>query len=233
MNQRNFQQKTPGIRQVTAEEVAKAQGLSVEELQRTQVINLKAVEETVRFEKLTSKKPAIIVGVLGILLILFGTSFQIVTTAKANANKKIEQRKAAEEQLEKRKTTLECQLIKANNPDGTDTTYTITYEFLDDKLSAFTKVFQMVPTADSPVGIATIQAYIMSYKSFMNPTDGYQISVIPIDNTLKVTVQVDYHKLDLTKLNLIQATHFSTKVDYSLNTTSEKIMQDMASQLFK
>ena len=232
MNQRNFQQNNPSIRQITAEEVAKAQGISVAELQKTQVLNLKEVEAAVRFEKITSKKPAIFVAVLGILSILFGTSFQIVTTVKANTNRKIEQRRIAEEKIEQKKTHLECQQIKNHNADGTDTTYTITYDFLDNELVSFVKEYEMVPTANSPAGVATIQGYVMSYQGLINPTEGYDIQVVPTNNTLKVTVKVDYDKLDLTKLSPKQAQHFSTKVDYSLDTSLEKVKEDMLSKTF-
>lgn len=232
MNQRNFQQNKPSIRQITAEEAAKAQGIPVAELQRTQVLNLKEVEAAVRFEKITSKKPAIFVAILGILSILFGTSFQIVTTVKANDNKKIEQRRIAEQKLEQKKSHLECQQVKNHNSDGTDTTYTITYDFLDNELVSFIKEYQMVPTANSPVGVATIQSYIMSYQSLINPTEGYDIQVLPANNTLTVTVKVDYDKLDLTKLSPNQAQHFSTKIDYPLDTSLEKVKEDMLSKTF-
>ena len=88
MNQNNYQ----GIRQVTPEEIAQAQGIPLthEELQKTQVLNLKEFSETVRFEKLTSKKPAIILAVIGALLITFGTTFQIAESLSKKAQPVIE-----------------------------------------------------------------------------------------------------------------------------------------------
>ena len=41
-----------------------------------------------------------------------------------------------------------------------------------------------------------------------------------------------YTKLDLTKLSPKQAQHFSTKVDYSLDTSLEKVKEDMLSKTF-
>ena len=51
--------------------------MTPEELQRTQVINLKDVEEVVRIEKRTSKKPAIIVAIIGLALVMGGAGTQI------------------------------------------------------------------------------------------------------------------------------------------------------------
>ena len=49
------------------------QQLSEEELQRTQVLNFDDFKTTTRIEKAGSKKPAIIVAIIGLLSILIGT----------------------------------------------------------------------------------------------------------------------------------------------------------------
>ena len=55
MNQNN-----QNVRQITPEEIAQAEGLpkpmTPEELQKTQILNLNELENTIRFEKITSKK---------------------------------------------------------------------------------------------------------------------------------------------------------------------------------
>ena len=234
MNQNNIQR----IRQVTPEEIAQARGtkLTQEELQKTHVLNLQEVKEAVRYEKMTSKKPAILVAVLGFLLITFGTSFQIANSLSAkNMNNKIEQRSTENKEAifpqEDVKTSyLSCKLYTPNNPDGTDTTFSILYTFLDDKLSSFTKTFHVVVTTGSTNGNDTVQRYLKNYQAFLNQLDGYQISVNPINNGLIVTVNVNYNLLDVTLLPEKQQTHFSTKVDYAIDTPYEKIKQDMASQ---
>ena len=43
--------------------------MTQEELQKTQVLNLKDVEEAARFERITSKKPAIIVATIGLVTV--------------------------------------------------------------------------------------------------------------------------------------------------------------------
>ena len=60
------------------------QQMTQEELQRTQVLNLQEVEKVAKFEKRTSKKPALFVAFLGILSITFGTTFGITEMLSAN-----------------------------------------------------------------------------------------------------------------------------------------------------
>ena len=233
----NRQQQTPNptIRQITPEEVAKAQGITVEEFQKTQVLNLKELEEAVRIEKLTSKKPAIIVGVCGLFLIMIGLSFQLVTTLQSKSANKVSSRRIMPEdriQEEMIKTTLQCQKLDLNNPDGTNKTFTINYSFEDDKLVGFTKNFHVQIIPDNPNGPVRVQNYLNAYKDYMNPIPGYAISVQPLNDGLEVNVEVNYNQLDLTKLNLQQQQHFSTKVDYPLDTAKEKIEQDMVNDSY-
>ena len=232
MNQNNFQR----IRQVTPREVAQAQGipLTQEELQKTHVLNLQEVKEAVRFEKMTSKKPAMFVAIIGFLLITFGTTFQVSKTLSANkANQnKIEQRNVVKEEPvvpeEEEIKSLRCTTQAVQNPDGTDTALTVLYNFTDDKLVGFTKSFHVSVTPGSPIGSTTVQQYLKSYQSYLNQREGYQISVNPVDNGLITTVIVDYNLLDLTTVPEIQQTHFSTKIDYAIDTPYETIKQDMA-----
>ena len=54
----------------------------IEELQRTQVLNLKDVEETVKYEKSISKKPAMIIAIIGAIFLTLGSTLQIAKTMK-------------------------------------------------------------------------------------------------------------------------------------------------------
>ena len=231
MNQNNFQ---GNVRQITPEEIerASAKPMSHEELQKTQVLNLQEVEKVARFEKMTSKKPAIIVAIIGALFLTFGTTFQIASSLSAKKDSNIEHRKIQENLIQKPKETikipsLKCVQKEVNLPDGTDTTFTVTYDFDEEGLIRFQKVFEINPTPGSPLGATTIQSYINAYKSFMNITDGYQIVVVPNMTGLVVTVDVDYDKLDLTLVSPIQATHKSTSIDFPMGTSKENLAQTM------
>lgn len=235
MNQNNIQR----IRQVTPQEVAQARGIKLtqEELQKTHVLNLQEVKEAVRYEKMTSKKPAIFVAIVGALLIAFGTSFQVAKTMSSNANNKIEQRNTAKSEetpitKEVKSTSLTCQLLSPNNEDGTDTTFSIIYNFKNDKLINFTKTFNVTITPGSTIGSTTIQSYLKAYQAFLNQLSGYQISVNPTDNGFITIVNVNYSLLNIQQLPEVQQTHFSTKVDYAMDTSYTQISQDMLNNGF-
>ena len=95
MNQSNNQERQ-NVRMITPEQVSsqtQKEFMSQEELQRTQVLNLKDVQETVKYEKLHSKKPAIIVAIIGIVCLSIGSSFafiQSMSARKAAKDAKIE-----------------------------------------------------------------------------------------------------------------------------------------------
>lgn len=211
----------------------KSHGGKLTDLQKTQVLNLQRFEEVARFEKRTSKKPAAIVALFGILFIAFGFSFQIKQTLDSR-KPKVEKRDISKEVVvpEKKETALKCMKSMLGNTDGTDLVYTIDYHFLDEKLSAFSKVLTIMITANSPVGEVTVQNYLRDYQPFLNPTDGYQISVEPIQKGLITTVNVDFEKLDLLKLNPKQQEHFSTKIDFPIDTDLTTIQQAMLKESF-
>ena len=208
--------------------------MTTEELEKTHVLNLSSFQETVRFEKMTSKKPALIIAIIGFVAILTGTVFQVAQNlaVKHEEEKRIEQRR-----LEKKKvptvTTeyMNCKYYVPNNPNGTDYLMEINYGFSNQKLTEFTKKFTVVATPNNPIGPSTIDAYLNDYKLFMNPIDGYQISVTPTTNTGFITVvKVDYNLLDLTLLSPRQKDHFSTSVDYTKNSTQKEIKENMLKQ---
>ena len=242
VQQQQLTQAPPaGPRQISPEEVLQVQNpkqyqqqqqqqMTQQELQRTQVLNIDELEKTVRFEKISSKKPAIIVAAIGILFLTFGTTFQVASNLKGSS--KVEKRDIAEEVVEKNDvkpatTNLNCNIAATNQADGTDTVYSILYTFEDNKLVGFKKVYTITPTPGNPLGAATVQNYIIGYQPFLNPIDGYQISVIPTGEGLVVTVEVDYTKLDLTLLNPTQQNHFTTKLDYPLDHPKDTIYTEM------
>ena len=217
MNQN--QQNVSRIRQMSSKEAAKAQGISVAELQKTQVLNLKAVEDAVRFEKLTSKKPAIVLGIVGIMLILFGTTFQIVDTVQSRPKNVIEKRTTVVDEIDK---TQKLQCKQSSKSDGFTKDFTIVYTFEDDKLIGFTKTLQLVFTDTSKM-----QNLFTGFQSYANSSDGYSVKVEKTESEIKFVVEVDYDTLDLTKLNPKQQEYYATKIDYALDTFYNRIKTDM------
>ena len=206
----------------------------IEELQRTQVLNLKDVEETVRFEKSISKKPAMIIAIIGAIFLTLGSTLQIAKTMKKSVEPKVEKRVISKEKQTVAPVILECQSIQMNNPDGTNITYTINYTFNNYKLTSFTKKYSIAAIEGNQVGFQTIQQYIVGYQNFMNPVNGYTISVTPNEtqSVLTAVVSADLEKIDMTTFPEMQNNHISTSIDYQKDTAFLTIQSDMSSKGF-
>ena len=146
------------VRQISDEEIRKE--LTKEQLQQTQVLNFQEVQKTIHFEKVTSKKPAILIAVIGLISILFGGSLQIATSLNAKPQN-VQKREVKQNVIEK---NLSCIKTTLDNPDGTNTIYSITYKFEDDRWVGFTKLYNISATAGKEVGKKSIEKYIDEYK---------------------------------------------------------------------
>lgn len=209
------------VRQVSDEEIKKE--LTKEQLQQTQVLNFQEVQTAIHFEKVTSKKPAIFIAIIGLISILFGGSLQIATSL--NATPKNIQKREVKSNIEVKK--LNCIKTTLDNPDGTNVIYNIAYKFEDDRLVEVTKLYNVSATAGKEEGKTSIEKYSSEYKNLLNETPGYNISISSTSNTtLVIKVIIDYKKLDLTKLNAIQQTKDFTKIDYNKNTSYKTIKSD-------
>ena len=205
------------------------QQLSQEELQKTQVLNLQDFEETARYEKMTSKKPAIIVALIGVLSIFFGTTFGVVQTLNSSPTKK------DTSTIEKRETTpqadtITCTLNQAGLADGTDQAYSVIYTFSDNKLTKFTRTTTIMPTAGNANGPAAITSYKQAFVPYLISLNGYQVILTPSGEGIVATTSVDYSKLDLSTFPEAQQATPYTKVDYAAGTDKTSLQSDMFSQ---
>lgn len=210
------------------------QQMSQEELLKTQVLNLKDVEEAVRFEKRTSKKPAIVVASFGIFAILLGTSFPVLQsmTAKKDPAENIEH-KVEKKKVLNTESDLNCTYTALNNPDGTDTILNIKLTFINEKLTQVAKVYTINPTVGNPLGTNSVQSYINGYQPFLAHTiTGYQMSVTPVGEGLMVTSNVDLTTFDPVSLPELHKSNLATNVEYSINTDKTAIYNDLASKNF-
>lgn len=203
------------------------QQLSQEELQKTQVLNLQDFEETARYEKMTSKKPAIIVALIGVLSIFFGTTFGVVQT--------LNRAPKDTSTIEKRETTpqddtITCTLNQAGLADGTDQAYSVIYTFSDNKLTKFTRTTTIMPTAGNVNGPVAITNYKQAFVPYLISLNGYQVTLIPSGEGIVATTSVDYSKLDLSTFPEAQQATPYTKVDYAAGTDKTSLQSDMFSQ---
>jgi len=206
--------------------------MTQEELQKTQVLNLKDVEEVARIEKRTSKKPAIIVAAIGIFSILIGSTIPFTQSLTA---KDVEEPKR---KVENKKTLisesyLNCTFTTLNNTDGTDTVLNTKLTFSYNKLTKMTKTFSINPTVGNPKGPQRVKKYITDYQKFLNPaTTGYQVSLNQVEKGIVVSTDVDLLTFDPVSLPEINKSHFSTNVDFQVNTEKEFIYNDLVSKGF-
>ena len=83
------------------------------------------------------------------------------------------------------------------------------------------------------MGEPTIKSNLDVYKKLVVSTNGYQVSTNQTNTKdLTVTIQVDYHSLDLTTIPQENQTNGLTKIDYKRDTNSETIKQNMLKQGF-
>ncbi len=217
------------VRQISDEEIKKE--LTKEQLQQTQVLNFQEVQNTIHFEKATSKKPAILIGLVGVICLLFGGSLQIATSLKTNSENI--QKRDIKENIVIEKKELNCVKTTLNNPDGTNVIYSIEYKFENDKLVGFTKEYNVSAIPGKEEGKKSIEQYINEYNNLLNDTTGYSVDISSNSNTsIIVKVIADYKKLDLTKLNELQQTKPFTKVDYNKNTEYTTIKTESIVQGF-
>jgi len=216
------------VREISFEEVQSQ--LSKEEKQQTQVLNLQEVQKTIRFEKITSKKPALLVAIFGIALLIFGGSLQITTIMN---NKKIEKRDLGKEIVKDDIKKLSCVKTTVNNPDGTDVTYSVNYIFKNNKLNNVTKTYNKNAITGNTTGTTTINSLVKEYQDLLNSSDGYIITMTNnADSSINVKVVINYDELDLTKLNEKQQTKEVTKVEYQKTDTYSTITGDMMDKGF-
>lgn len=206
------------------------QQMSEEELQRTQVLNFETFKKIAHFEKVNSKKPAAILALLGLLLIVIGGSYPIVQSQmekrKGSNNTNIQARK---ETPEVNTTKLGC--TKSNvNSDGTNEVIKVNYTFKDNKLSSLTKEYTLTIVEGNQNAQAAIQSFKTALVPYLRKQNGYSLSVKDIENGVVTTTEVDYSNLDVSTIPTINQENYRFNVIYIKDSTKESIYQDVTTQ---
>ncbi len=218
-------------RMVTPEEIQQVNHITPEELQQTQVLNLKDVQEAVRIEKKTSKKPAIIVGIIGLVLLIGGASFQIAI----NLKEKKEEEKVIEQRREENavvKTYLSCSQTKLSTTNGTDDVYTFSYNFEDDKLVGVTKLLSVIPSPGKKNNTDSIKKYKDSFKKYLHSVEGYDVELKDTENGFSIATRVDYDELDPDNLGSTKRDNIAISIDYESGESRDTVLEDMTKKKF-
>ena len=234
MNQNNNQIQYTQLQQQSH---LQKQQMTQEELQRTQVLNLKDVRETARFEKLTSKKPAIILAIIGIICIAFGTSFGVVqtmNTKKLKDNQKIQNRKKSN-LVKTSISSINCTATSMNEPDGTGKILNVVLVFKDERLTSMTKTYSIIPTvAESPESKATVQNFITALQPYLIDITGYKLTVAPeTTGGVITTTEANLEILDLNTVPQIHKDNYRFNIPFAKATIKQTALTNMTNLGFK
>lgn len=210
--------------------------MAAEELVRTQVLNLDEVRKVARYEKKTSKKPALICGILGACMIMIGAGTQGIIAMSnrniANNSKQndVVERKDIDIKNETQSlipSTLSCGLSSQGNANGTNNEFYMVFHFLDNKLKSESKAFLLDRIAGNELGDASMRNLYVAYQTFESSLvniNGYQIKTAPRgDFGFEVDTEIDLTKLNLNELPSNVQLNAQIKVDFPLNTDYEKV----------
>lgn len=217
--------------------MSKKKKQATEELVQTQVLNIEEVRRVANYEKKLSKKPAAICAILGMFMILLGgasqgyISYNNYLIELSSTQKNVvarEDSESLEENIVKGNSTLDCILLKQNNPDGTNYAAVFTYNFTDSKLKTLKKELMM--DGYNPAGLFVVGSQMGAYQSLSvigSSVPGYIMATgdragIGFYNT---TIQ-DLNILNPTMIPEIYNSNMYTSVEYKLDTKLNKVKTD-------
>lgn len=204
----------------------KKQQMSDEELQRTQVLNFDDFKKIARFEKISSKKPAAIIALVGIFSIMLGASYPAINSmiSKNNTNNNNNSTVQARKTDDATSSKLTCSKAITNNPTLNETV-DIVYNFENNKLESLTKDFTIISTDAS-----IIEGFKNALPPYLVEQSGYQVSVKEIEGGLKTTTTVDYKTLDATLIPQLNQDNYRFNIDYVKDSLKDLITSDMAAK---
>lgn len=214
--------------------------VSQEELAKTQVLNLSDVQEIANYEKKTSKRPAVMFAVAGLLSISLGFAYpnimstlDSVPTNITSADKIVT---IDEEEIQNKvqENSLNCVLTVPSNPDGTSGV--ATYDFLFDEnnqLKSYTMVLEMMPQINNQNGMVAVQNYYNNYKQLDDITiEGYKTTTTYTDTGMKIIINVDLEKVNQTMLTPMHTSNYFANIFYNLNDSKEVLNQQLTNSGF-
>lgn len=205
--------------------------LTGEDLTKTQVLNLTDLEEVAKYEKKTSKRPAIMLACTGLFAIIMGITYPFLMSAidggeSQQLSSKVEKRKV--DDTSNIKEEVVCHIAQPNNPDGTDTITTLTLIFNQDKLESYIKILNVNATVGNTTGPITVQNYLTGYKAFeTNAIPGYSVLSQQTETGMAATVTINLQLLNKATFPEMHKTNPLTNVEYDLNADKNTIVTSL------
>ena len=212
--------------------------LSPDELAKTQVLNLSDVEKVANYEKTISKKPAMIVGTIGLFSIAIGLLYNPIYNMINTRVEEPQIKQRVEEKVVTPKEDVEnitCTLNMNNASDGTDSSVVVNLNFKDKILQSYVRTYTDAPNKAHPEVQASVTKLMNDFKAFetYEMAEGYKIKTDALGNGFTVVTTVDFTKLDTTKLNPIFGVHKYAKVDHTKDTTKDAAIKFYTDQNYK
>lgn len=210
----------------------------LEELTRTQVLNLQELEKAATYEKRTSRKPATILAVIGVFSISLGLCYPSVNNMLNSRN--VEEKTVVSEQRQdsvKADSTvnplsLSCTLSQTNPTDATLVTTTYNFQFLDTgTLKYYEKVMDIAvstPVTQTPVSIINLDSSLANLVQ--TPINGYLLEKTPKASTSPNVVDgytaklaVDFTQFNPATLTTLHTTNTFANVEFNAQDTKDTI----------
>ncbi len=200
--------------------------LEREELTKTQVLNLLELEKVAKYERQTSKKPALILGILGVLFLISGFVYNPLVAAIKDIYQ--EEPLVAHRETKDKITNIKCTYdYKDLTANGTSQ-LNINLSLENNRLFNYVKTLKVKPVTGQESILNDIKT---KYKAFeVNKIKGYNILTVTKDNNLETVVMIDLEQLDLTTFPEDYQKDPVTRIEFSIGDSLE-IIQTKAKAL--
>lgn len=212
----------------------------LEELTRTQVLNLQELEHAAKYEKKTSKKPAAVLAILGVFSISLGLCYpglNNMLSSRGGEDRPVVSEQRQEETEEESTATvnplaLTCILSQTNPADATLVTTTYSFQFLDTgTLRYYEKVMDIsvsTPVTQTPASIVTLDTSLANLVQ--TPITGYLLEKTPRASTTPNVVDgynaklaVDFTQFNPATLTTLHTTNTFANVEFNSQDTRDTI----------
>ncbi len=214
------------------ESTTNGEQMSKEELTRTQVLNLSDFEQVTKYEKSTSKRPAIFLAILGLFCIMSGISYnpimniviEKITPPKPTISKRIIDKSNISEVASE---TLTCHYAITDNNLGVELILDTNLVFYNNQLDSYTKTMDYVPIlGKEKLGKTAVDTYYQVFKNFEAISiPGYTTKTTQIGNGFETQTTFDLKTLNPSLLTVEHKSYAVTNADFQYGDSKEATIQ--------
>ena len=214
------------MNQQQGQQQLQSQEMTREELTKTQVLNLQELERIAKFERKTSKRPAVLFAIAGILALTLGFSYNNIMMAVDNIDFTEQSENTYRIDLDSQYDSatpvptkkVTCTLLQPTQPDGTDKSTTYELFFSEQKLQTYVKTLTVAPTIGNPNGALAVQNILTTYQQLATTkVAGYELTPETDNQSTKISITIDLQDLDRGQLTYSHAANPFTNVEYNLD----------------